>query len=412
MKTKSDAGQAGKGSELPVARIATRLVLNFPGFEQTSLEHQLGRLQNSAEQTGRVWGFRRKPDAAASDPSGHHAVVESLTEGGNWQVRTKLVQFSWNDIVAAYEREPFPRGFFRNLPKFLAFFLDGTTRRYRKASLRYWGFTIFPILLIAIFCLIAYGFLWQLLPLLGLAEVIGMPLRLALAALLVLGLCKYPGDALYLNLTIADWGFARDMVLRTNPEIEARFDAFAAVTAREIRASRHDEIIVVGHSFGSIWAVAALARALDAEPGLIDGKRLTFLALGSSILKIALAPKAEFLRNHLETVIGNGNLFWHEIQTKDDWIAFYKSDPFAPAGIKPPKKRYQVDRIRFKKGMAKSRYRSMRKSFYRTHRQYILYYDQRVAFDFVLRLFGPFEARSLARSGKPENLIDANGRVV
>ena len=53
----------------------------------------------------------------------------------------------------------------------------------------------------------------------------------------------------------------------------------------------------------------------------------------------------------------------------------------------------------------------MRKSFYRTHRQYILYYDKRVSFDYMLRLFGPLSVKTLALDDEAASRIDRDGRL-
>lgn len=378
--------------------IRSRLVLNFPGFEQTEPESQLDRIRHSAEKTGKLWHFSFERKSVERNPGANHAISESVTRGKDWETHTRIVQFSWNDIIHRYEQVAHPRGFFTNFPKFLAFFADGTANRYWRASKRYWAFTIFPLLLIAIFAIAS----WYLCEwLLSYVMAPGMPRLLAATILTVattLVLYRWPGQRLYLPLTINDWGFARDMVNRSNPAIEARYRQFAEIAAREIEASDHDEIVISGHSFGSVWAVAALALALDDRPELLAARNTAFLALGSSLLKIALAPDAAFMRHWAARVWAEQDLFWHEIQTKDDIIAFYKSDPVEQLGVDEIGAHMRIDRVNYKKSMDRKRYRSMRKSFYRTHRQYILYQDRPVAFDYMLRLFGPLSARQLAEN--------------
>ena len=404
----SDAERAGSHRHI----VKTRLVLNFPGFEQTDAIRQLDRIRHSALKTGEIWGFSFERQTAEMAPSGHHAESEATTTGGNWQTRTRIAQFSWNDVIRGYEEDGHPHGFLINMPKFLAFFFDGTVRRYRKASPRYWAFTIFPVLLLAIFLAAsALASHW----LLGLVLAPGST-RLALTVLativLTLILAKWPGDRMYLLLTINDWGFARDMVNRANPAIDRRYEEFAEVLGEEISNSKHDEIIISGHSFGSLWAVAALAIALEKNPGLLRGRRVTFLALGSSLLKIALAPGAQFMRTWIRRVLAEPDLYWHEIQTKDDIIAFYKADPFETLDIRDFAATMKIDRVNFKKAVSKKRFRSIRTSFYRMHRQYILYGDNRVPFDYMLRLFGPFRARDLAETPELADRIDPQGNLV
>jgi hypothetical protein len=373
-----------------------RLVLNFPGFEQTSPEAQLDRIRHSAQKTGEIWNFTFERLHVEHDNNANFATCETRSNGWGWQSDARIVQFSWNDIIRDYEKISHPRGIITNFPKFLAFFADGTIWRYWRASKRYWGFTIFPLLLLAIFIAIAW------LASYGLATVLFDPGWMKFLAVLLLTiclsllLCKWPGDRLYLLLTINDWGFARDMVNRSNPVIESRYREFADVIARELQSADYDEIIISGHSFGSVWAVAALALALEKQPEMLRGKEVTFLALGSSLLKIALAPGAQFLRDWTARIAAEPDLFWHEIQTKDDIIAFYKADPFSELNVQIDSANFRIDRVNYKKAMERKRYRAMRTSFYRTHRQYILYQDKQVTFDYMLRLFGPLTAKKLA----------------
>jgi hypothetical protein len=391
--------------------IRSRLVLVFPGFEKTTAQSQLDRIRHCAQKTGEVWKFAFERTSAEAPAGAIHAVSESIATGANWQTQTRVVLLSWNDTIEEYESEPHPNAFLRNMPKFLAFFTDGTVWRYWKASLRYFLFTIFPLLLIAIFLAISAWLSWYIagLALEGWSRTLT---AIALTIIMTLVLCKWPGGRLYLLLTINDWGFARDMVNRVNPKIEERYQQFADLVSREISASNHDEIIISGHSFGSVWAVAALAKALEQNPELARGKRVVFLALGSSLLKIALAPGAQFLRDWTRRIAGEPAIFWHEIQTKDDIIAFYKADPFEVLGISATKSRLRIDRVRYKDAMVKKRYKKMRRSQYETHRQYILYQDVRVPFDYMLRLAGPLDTRELALSPELTAKIDAQGGLV
>lgn len=392
------------------AIIRSRLVLNFPGFEATGPLAQLDRLRYGAGKTGGLWGFTYERLSAEIVDGSHHAIAESRAQGGNWQTRTRLVQFSWSDVIEAYESEPFPRGFLRNFPKFMAFFFDGTVARYYSASKRYWGFTIFPLLLIGLFAILAGLVVVRLIvPFVPALDHPFAILVLTLAGVFVL--CRWPGKSAYLLLTVNDWGFARDMVNRVNPLIETRFREFAETVGDEIARSRDDEVVIAGHSFGTVWAVGALALALERNPDLLKGRNAVFLALGSSLLKIALAPNARFMRAWAARIMAVPGLLWHEIQTKDDLIAFYKADPFATLGLTDHAATLKIDRVKYKEAMEAGRYRGMLTSPYRTHRQYILYQDRRVAFDYILRLFGPLSARDLALRPGMVEAIDRDGAL-
>ena len=56
-----------------------------------------------------------------------------------------------------------------------------------------------------------------------------------------------------------------------------------------------------------------------------------------------------------------------------------------------------MDRVRFKHGLERPRYRRLKRSLYRVHTQYTRHWDKPVGFDLYLRMFGPFSAHDLAR---------------
>ncbi len=370
-----------------------RLVLNFPGFETTDAVHQIERLSAGGQKTAKLWGFDLEAGKIASKSQNHRTSIEFNSSAEKWTAKSTYVQFSWDDIIAKYEDMPYPQSLFANFPKYLLFFLDGSVRKYAKASKRYWGFTIYPMLLMIVFAIFSWFLMHYTVGQYGLHWVMtAIP-----AFVLFLMLCRFPGDKAYLNLSINDWGFARDLVTLSNPEVVKRNALFADHLIKEISSSKHDEIIIVGHSFGSVWAVSALAIALEKKPNLLKGKRLTFLALGSSLLKIGLVKKAQYFDKFVKLVLSEPNIVWHDIQTKTDFISFYKTEPFEPMKIVETVCEVVVSRVNFKHALSPERHAKMKKSMYLAHRQYILYSDKRVHHDFQLRVFGPFFADDLAR---------------
>lgn len=378
--------------------IHNRLVLNFPGFENIGTQACLDRLYHCAEKTGDVFDFVVKPLGTTHSDGASHAIREFETRGADWTVRSRVVQFDWYDIVESYENRAYPIGFIQNLIKYLVIFGDGTLRRYLKASRLYFVFSIYPIVLMFLFALLAGAASNALVGGLGLSGAGGLIAGLVCWVVLWLVLCRWPGDFLFLNTTVSNWGFAWDLTNRKNARIAERMAKFGDIVAKEIKASEHDEIVVCGHSLGCVWAISALSLALEKDPDLLDRKQVGFLSLGSSHLKIALCEEAGWLRAHLRAVLDEPSVYWHEFQSKDDVIAFYKAHPFSPIDIVEFTARCKVDRVRFKHGMSPKRYRAMKRSLYFTHNQYVRYYEKPVSFDFYVRLFGPISVSDLAEN--------------
>ncbi len=380
------------------APIKSRLVLYFPGFEAITSKAQLDRLKYNTDKSAPIWNFDCQRHSLDVDHDCATAVTENETHGKDWKVDTKIVLFDWSDIAGSYLGTSYPLNLIKFFPKFITFFLDGTNIHYFKASKRYWSFSIFPLLVILLFIvaswLLAAGISALLFPALSGWTKGVMVFFVTLGFTIIL--CKWPGDRIYLNLTINMSGFIRALAKGNNSEIGQRSDVFAAQMAKEINGHNYDEILIVGHSIGVVWAVLALSKALKINADMLKSTGAVFLALGSNFPRTGLAPCAQYLRDHLRHVMDNEDLFWHDIQTKDDLVSFYKADPFKILGVEKTRAPYVVDRVRFKTAMARERYRQMRKSFYRTHRQYVMRYDKPVHFDFILRCFGPLSAKELA----------------
>ncbi len=388
--------------------VNSRLILNFPGFEATNPIRQLERMTGNGDNFAKVWNVDFHRTDTSEEPENHLAVADFLTTGKNWKTSTRLIQFGWHDIIQKYEGQAYPQSFFTNFPKYLSFFLDGTVFRYFRTHWRYGVFTIYPVLAMIIFAVASYfaaDFLVNFL--FGPSQIATWSLTL----LFVLVLNKWPGDLWYMNLSINDWGFARDLAKGTNPAIEKRYDEFAQRILEEIERSDHDEIVIIGHSFGTIWAVQALARVFRQNPDILKDKQTTFLSLGSSLLKINLVPLAKTMREMSKIVMSQPHLLWDETQTHIDLIAFHGTDPQMTLDLATPETEIHVSEVRFSRVMDKQRYRKMRKSFYRSHRQYIMYQDQRCEFDFFLKCFGPLPIRDLARDANCMNRIDIEGQL-
>ena len=100
-----------------------------------------------------------------------------------------------------------------------------------------------------------------------------------------------------------------------------------------------DEILVIGHSLGAVLAVDLLDRALKLDPALGRNKiPVTFLSVGSSILKVGLHPKAICFRTTMERVAKSRAIFWGDLEALIDPLNFYKSRPMADMGLSTRKR--------------------------------------------------------------------------
>lgn len=390
--------------------IRRRLVFNFYGFEPSDSDHLIGRLLYCANKTADLWGFELMHDHPRSDSESLSAQCKIKATHKDWQVDTKIVQFGFGDIISAYFAGFFPLTLIKHIFNYLALVLSPLPVRYFKASKLYGTFFLFPLVLMAVFWGAAYG----LALLIGqVLQVGGISLSSTLFYLTVLVLffvlCRWPGQKMHLLLSLAHWSYAKDLALQTNPEIEARYGAVAELMIDEISLADYDEIIISGHSFGSTWALMAMSEALLKKPDLFDDKNVAFLRLGSSLMNTSLFRVPSFIIEHIQNLATNSHLFWHEFQTKDDPVSFYKADFIKHLGLTEPSGGYVISRVNFKHSMERARYRKIKRSFYHVHRQYGLYHDKRVSFDYLIRLLGPISSKQLAK--QPQKFAHIHGDV-
>jgi len=191
-----------------------------------------------------------------------------------------------------------------------------------------------------------------------------------------------------------DWIFSREYIRYGNSEIEQRLDRLAAELVAAANNSAADEILVIGHSLGAVLAVNLLDRALKLDPALGRSRiPVTFLTIGSSILKIGLHPKAVRFRTTIERVAKSGAIFWGDYQALIDLMNFYKSRPMAEMGLSTEDEP-TVRVVRFSRMLDDDIYRRIRLNYFRLHCQFVSGNDRRALYDYFMLICGPVTAKS------------------
>ena len=173
----------------------------------------------------------------------------------------------------------------------------------------------------------------------------------------------------------ADW-LARSMAFhwrqaRGLADLDARVQAFAARIREQLSAEKVDEVLLVGHSSGSVLAASVMAH-LCAEPA---AQRVKLLTLGSCLPILSLLPAASGFRAELAQLAQHPGLLWLDVAAKVDAVAFYRVDPLASAGLTAG--RVQLKGAPFHTLFAPARYAWLRRNKFRMHEQYLLAGEQK-----------------------------------
>lgn len=182
------------------------------------------------------------------------------------------------------------------------------------------------------------------------------------------------------------YSFTRKQCNAQLDDLEQRLDGFAQQLVAQAQAAQDDEILLVGHSTGSIMAVSVLARALQIDPDLASrGPCISLLTLGQCIPILSFLPKAQRFRGELARVAAADAIDWVDVTAPTDGACFALVDPVAATGIiRPPgaQPRPKLLSARYATLFTPQTYAAMRRDWYRHHFQYLMAGEKVGDYDF------------------------------
>jgi len=178
-------------------------------------------------------------------------------------------------------------------------------------------------------------------------------------------------------------------------------------------ANDTDELVLVGHSTGSVIAAAIMARALALDPDLgRHGARLVLLTLGAVMPAVALHPAANRMRDTIKRLAGEPTVAWIECQSRKDVMNFEGFDPVDGVGVHVEKRHNPLLwSVRFKEMVSPAHYQRLRWNFFRMHFQYINAGDRPTAHDYMLLIAGPVALADWARHHEQLTLEFVSGDI-
>ena len=380
-------------------QVRKRLVIHVQGYDPRGPAeyHQLFKQEFARacalnDLTGKVGG--------ATDDVKHFTTAwEVATDGEGWHVDTRYMLLRWDDIVGEDLARP---PWWKIVQKYRSIgvsMLNGAFRRILRANWRYGLLNFMPLVLITAW--IFLGCFFGLLCMDFLAR-LGAP---SIVAKIVGAVSGIGGFASILMLTeplttllrCCDEAATTDQLInRKRKNIEQRMDLLATAAVRAVATSNADEVVIVGHGFGSILAVDLLGRALVREPPLgEDGPRVALLTLGANLPVVGFDPQAGWFRNRLRQLAVAPNIDWVDVQSRDDVLNFCPFDPIAGHDIvleDDERRNPKVAVIRFRDLWAPGGSWLRRWRFFKAHSQYLLANERPgAAYDYYLICCGPLD---------------------
>jgi hypothetical protein len=387
--------------------LSKRLVFHVGGYDP--ITPHAGAQRRFVREIARfqlIWSLKASIDGLHDNADAMKWSV--TTTGPNWRVETDYHLVRWDDVIETFSR----RAIYWRIPlgiiAFLDFVVSGALRGYLRTNWHYAGFFLYPF--------VTFGALILVTSLIGVlvSKASGsIPVGIVVIVVLLAALLAGPWRWLHLDTLFDDWSFSREYVRKGNRILEQRLDRLAAKIVAAASGSDADELLVIGHSLGAVLAVDLLDRVLTLDPAF--GLRkipVTFLTIGSSVLKIGLHRGATRFRAAVARVALSPGIFWGDYQARVDIMNFYNINPIAEMGLQTNGGPV-VRLVEFGRMLDHAMYRRIRRKFYRLHCQFISGNDRRAPYDYFMLVCGPVSAKSqtLAADGAV-SMIGEDGALI
>ena len=172
------------------------------------------------------------------------------------------------------------------------------------------------------------------------------------------------------------------------PDVEKIETQFETKIREALTSSEYDEVILVGHSVGSILALNILSQLEQKS----DCSKLMLITLGHCVTGVSVVKEAGWYNQRLDA-LKNRKTFWLDVTSGKDAVNFYKVNPAYNTQAKPNK----MLSAGFHKVFKKSFYKSLRWDFYKVHFLYLYRFHQsdQVEFSYDRLLFDHFFVKKL-----------------
>jgi hypothetical protein len=322
----------GSASEAPAARPFRRAVFFVAGFDPIGPKYLYWLFRREIGADNALEGRKTEIGRMTTDVDGlAHWRMETADRARPVAVDYTVLSPRQVVIDHYYARTVFGL-IWAYLVAMYALFASGAYRRVLRLPLR-------PLILVHYIVLSVPGLFWAgaelaYWPMLLLPE-LGPELRLAL---------RIAGGLVFLQAFVllerVTWIYFFVSALRQAAlqgwdraaALDRMLEGWTRVVAERQARHGYDEVLLVGHSIGSIQAIEMAGRLLE-DPAFAGTGRLSLLTLGSADMLLSYQSHARRFRAAMAKVATAPDLVWIEYYAPTDAICRGGGDPVAAAGI-------------------------------------------------------------------------------
>jgi hypothetical protein len=380
--------------DVGVSPVERRHVIYVSGYDPRGAQGYFDLFRRTCQRCERLWpvSARLKPIEIVSEDFAHWGVD---LQGPQWRAVTHYDFLRLENFIRSDMAKPAGWHVLRGLGWIAGDLLSGTLLRIFAASWRfglhllYFQSLLLAWLAVALIAAFAAGqatrtfFDWSA------PASVAVSLVAAFATLVAL---RPLADGRRVVQIASCWKTLRRFGRGQTTWIDRAVDIGARHLIAVARASKADELAVVGHSTGGVIAAAIVDRALELDPHLgRNGPRLVLLTLGSVMPAVAFHPAAKKIRDIVARLATAPALDWIDCQSRKDVLCFANFDPVDGIGLDVGHERCNplLWAISFKDMIAPEDYSRFRWNHFRVHYQYIMAGDRPAHYDYVLLVGGP-----------------------
>jgi hypothetical protein len=329
---------------------------------------------------------RRRPTTSAAEgvAVGRREAVSPLMDAwdvtwtdGNRRQQTRYTVLRWDDLI----RQHWPRGRLQVWRDHWRVYVGATRQgvfgRILRVSKAVFWLAMLPLVIgstLGVVSGVVAAGLWA-------GGVVPGPWSVALAVALWWTLVRLWGHWVDSDWLLRLYGFTVAQAAGQLPELDRRLDAWADELVKCARAQGEGEVLVVGHSTGSILAVSVVSRVLarwrDEAPRA--GLQLGLVTLGHCTPILGWQNNAAAFRGEVARVVDTPGVNWLDVTAPADWAAFGRAPPW----LGPARPGLRQVSPQFHRSMSAAGYQHLLRHRHLLHLHYLMPQERAGGYDVV-----------------------------
>ena len=369
--------------------IQRRQVFYLSGFDPRGASFYHRIFKEEALKQSKVNGIKVKVKARKKQAKfSQKWEVEAEDQGQ--QIITQYEFLCWDDIV----RQNWIKSFWSIFIDFIyvswVYITTGTLLRVAKSSPTPTITGLYPAIfilssgLLAILSFYACVVFFSVFNLMWLGCLFGL-----IVFVVIVYISKLLGDRVNVFWLLRTYAFTSRWAEGKIPSLDQRLDLFAEQIFEVLQRNKQDEVIIIGHSVGTMLSVAIVAQIIRKIDNDQMNHSINMITLGECIPLLSLLPKATAIRKDLACLSSTKYLYWVDYTSPVDGACFPLVDPVK---VSLPKQLFYSGPLllstRFHKLLDPIYYKKIRRNFYKMHFLYLMSHNKQGEYDFFAMTLG------------------------